>query len=73
MQHLMHQFKYKGNKDLGLAIGKNDGRQSLKNQADFMIDALIPLPFFQSKKKEEDITRQLFYVKEWQKVCRFLF
>ena len=27
MQHLMHQFKYKGNKELGLAIGQNDGRQ----------------------------------------------
>ena len=52
MQHLMHQFKYKGNKDLGKQLGylmANDLSQSnrFKN-----IEALIPLPLFAAKEKK---------------------
>jgi ComF family protein len=52
MQHLMHQFKYKGNKELGLQLGRLMGN-ALKSASRFSeIDALIPLPLFPSKEKK---------------------
>jgi ComF family protein len=50
MQHLMHQFKYKGNKDLGLQLGRIMGEQILKSGR-FPVDALIPLPLFPAKQR----------------------
>ncbi len=50
MQHLMHQFKYKKNKELGFQLGKIMG-ESLKNSGRFIVDALIPLPLFPAKEK----------------------
>ena len=47
----MHQLKYKGNKDLGLQLGRLMGN-ALKNAARFNeIDGLVPLPLFPSKEK----------------------
>jgi ComF family protein len=52
MQRLMHQFKYKGNKDLGLQLGTMMGN-SLKSSKRFKdIDALVPLPLFPSKERK---------------------
>jgi ComF family protein len=52
MQRLMHQFKYKGNKDLGLQFGRLMGI-SLRDSKRFdNVDALIPLPLFPSKEKK---------------------
>jgi ComF family protein len=50
MQHLMHQFKYKGNKELGLQFGRIMGDQ-LQRSNRFHADALIPLPLFPAKEK----------------------
>ncbi len=50
MQHLMHQFKYKGNKELGLQLGRLMGEQ-IKRSGRFEVDALIPLPLFPAKEK----------------------
>lgn len=51
MQHLMHQFKYKGNKALGLQLGRLMGT-ALKMSGRFHdIDALIPLPLFPKKER----------------------
>ena len=50
MQHLMHQFKYKGNKELGLQLGRIMGGQ-IKKSGRFEADALIPLPLFPAKEK----------------------
>ena len=51
MQRLMHQFKYKGNRDLGFQLGALMGR-SIKRSGRFPIDALIPLPLFRKKEKK---------------------
>ncbi|HNR15086.1 MAG TPA: phosphoribosyltransferase family protein [Chitinophagaceae bacterium] len=51
MQHLMHQFKYKGNKELGMQLGKIMGEQ-IKKSARFEADALVPLPLFAAKEKK---------------------
>ena len=50
MQHLMHQFKYKSNKELGLQLGRLMGEQLLKS-GNYNVDALIPLPLFPAKEK----------------------
>jgi ComF family protein len=50
MQHLMHQFKYKSNSDLGLQLGRIMGYQINKSNR-FTVDALIPLPLFPAKEK----------------------
>jgi ComF family protein len=50
MQHLMHQFKYRKNKELGLQLGKMMGQQ-LKRSRRFTTDALVPLPLFPAREK----------------------
>lgn len=50
MQHLMQQFKYKGNKDLGLQLGRIMGEQ-IQKSGRFEVNALIPLPLFPAKEK----------------------
>jgi ComF family protein len=50
MQQLMHQFKYKRNKELGLQLGRIMGEQ-IKRSGRFEADALIPLPLFPAKEK----------------------
>ena len=51
VQHLMHQLKYRGNKELGLQLGRLMGN-ALKKAGRFNeIDALVPLPLFPSKEK----------------------
>jgi ComF family protein len=50
MQHLMHQFKYKRNKELGAQLGKMMG-ESLKRSGRFSTDVIIPLPLFAAKEK----------------------
>jgi ComF family protein len=52
MQKLMHQFKYRENKDLGKQLGKLMGI-SLKNSGRFhTADVLVPLPLFANKEKK---------------------
>ena len=51
MQHLMHQFKYKGNKDLGKQLGYLMGNDLLQSDRFKNIEALIPLPLFAAKEK----------------------
>jgi len=50
MQRLMHQFKYKTNRELGMQLGRMMGEQ-LKRSGRFNADALIPLPLFPAKEK----------------------
>jgi ComF family protein len=52
MQHLMHQFKYKGNKELGLQLGRMMGNDLISSARFMNIDALVPLPLFPSKEKK---------------------
>lgn len=52
VQHLMHQLKYKGNKDLGLQLGRLMGVAFKSADRFNEIDALVPLPLFPSKEKK---------------------
>jgi ComF family protein len=51
MQYLMHQFKYKGDKDLGKQLGYFMGNDLSQADRFKRIDALIPLPLFAAKEK----------------------
>lgn len=50
LQQLMHQFKYRGNKELGFQLGSIMGEQ-LKRSGRFEVDAIVPLPLFPAKEK----------------------
>jgi len=50
IQHLVHQFKYKGNKDLGLQLGRLLGKYLVQSDR-FNAEALVPLPLFAVKEK----------------------
>jgi ComF family protein len=52
MQHLMHQFKYHGNKEMGLFMGQLMGEAFASSNRFSCLDALIPLPLFPSKEKK---------------------
>jgi ComF family protein len=49
IQHLMHQFKYKNNKEVGIYLGKLMGWTMATSNRFSFIDALIPLPLHKSK------------------------
>ena len=51
-QHLMHQFKYKSNKDLGLFLGRMMGNAIAVSNRFSLVDALVPLPLFPAKEKK---------------------
>lgn len=52
VQHLMHQLKYKGNKALGIYLGKLIGYSLASSDRFKNIDALVPLPLFPSKERK---------------------
>jgi ComF family protein len=52
LQHLLHQLKYKGNKDLGSYFGKQIGNALLQSNRFTDIEALIPLPLFASRERK---------------------
>src|SRR6266404_3972237 len=51
MQRLMHQLKYKGNRELGIQLGRLIGKDLQQTNRFNNIDALIPLPLFPAKEK----------------------
>lgn len=52
MQNLLHQFKYRGVKEIGLYFGKMMGECLRLSAAYNDVDALIPLPLFFKKEKK---------------------
>jgi ComF family protein len=51
MQRLMHQLKYKGNKELGKQLGRLVGYELRKTNRFNTVDFLVPLPLFPAKEK----------------------
>ncbi len=49
IQNCIHEFKYRGNKKLGLYLGKIMGQSMLNSNRFSNIDYLIPLPLFTAK------------------------
>ena len=51
-QNLIHDFKYKGNKEVGKYLGRMMGKSLLGSNRFDDIDLLIPLPLHEKKKKK---------------------
>jgi ComF family protein len=51
MQNLLHEFKYKGKKEIGYYFGRMMGKAIINSERFYDIDALVPLPLFASKEK----------------------
>lgn len=51
IQQLMHRFKYKGNRELGLFLGKLMGHALSGSNRFSHLDAVIPLPLFAAKER----------------------
>lgn len=51
MQRLMHELKYKGNRELGLHLGGIMGNDLKQAPRFCQINALVPLPLFPSKER----------------------
>jgi len=51
LQRLIHQLKYKGNKEVGWQLGKWLGLQLHKSNRFTNVQALVPLPLFPDKEK----------------------
>ncbi len=49
IQELVHQLKYKGNKEIGFYLGELIGKSLLNSNRFLHIDAIIPLPLFADK------------------------
>jgi ComF family protein len=51
LQQILHQFKYKGKKDIGIYLGRMLGETLYQSNRFTNLDALVPLPLFASKEK----------------------
>jgi len=59
VQHLIHQLKYKGNKDAGVFLGKQLG-ESLKDAPLFQgIDVIIPVPLHPRRERQRGYNQSL--------------
>jgi ComF family protein len=52
MQRLMHQLKYKGNKEAGLYMGRLMGQALSASNRFLYTDVLVPLPLHRSREKQ---------------------
>lgn len=52
VQHLIHQLKYKGKKEIGILLGEIYGKELLKSAFFQSIDVIIPVPLHPKKEKK---------------------
>ena len=59
VQHLIHQLKYKGNKEAGVFLGQQIG-ESIKNEPLFQgIDYIIPVPLHPKREKQRGYNQSM--------------
>ena len=52
MQQLLHDFKYRSNKELGYYLGELMGKDMQQSEWFATVDAIVPLPLFTAKEKQ---------------------
>lgn len=52
VQHLIHQLKYKGNKQIGIYLGELMGNHLLNSDRFKNVNAIIPLPLYPDKERK---------------------
>lgn len=61
VQQLIHRFKYKGFKEIGIEVGKHYGTE-LKNAAPFKnADIIVPVPLHKSKQRKRGYNQSEFF------------
>jgi ComF family protein len=59
LQHIVHELKYKGNKELGLFMGRKMGEVLLQTHRFQNIDAVVPLPLFAARERKRGYNQAL--------------
>lgn len=61
VQHLIHRFKYKGFKEIGVEVGKHYGTE-LKNFVPYnTVDVIVPVPLHRSKQRKRGYNQSEFF------------
>lgn len=63
VQHLIHQLKYKGHKEIGVFLGQIYGSQLMDTEIYKNIDLIIPIPLHQSKLKKRGFNQAECFAK----------
>jgi ComF family protein len=59
LQHLLHQFKYRGQQRLGFYLGQLMGSMFINNPRFQHVTALVPLPLFSEKERQRGYNQAL--------------
>lgn len=63
MQHLMHQFKYKGMQKTGDLLGNIAGEQLIKNHIFKTADLIIPVPLHKSRLRKRGYNQSMCFAR----------
>lgn len=61
IQHLMHEFKYNGNHQIGNLLGNIAGGQLIKNDIFSSVDLIVPVPLHKSRLRERGYNQSACY------------
>jgi ComF family protein len=61
VQHLIHQLKYRGQKNIGVAIGKFYGYDLRKSEYFNSVEMIIPVPLHPKKQKKRGYNQSEFF------------
>lgn len=61
VQHLIHQLKYNGKKEIGLAVGKLYGHELKQSGKYETVDTIIPVPLHDKKKKKRGYNQSEYF------------
>ena len=61
IQNLMHQFKYKGMREIGNLLGNIAGEQLIKNKLFNTIDLIIPVPLHKKRLRERGYNQSVCF------------
>lgn len=61
VQHLIHQLKYNGKKEIGLTVGKLYGLELKQSGKYESIDMIIPVPLHEKKKKKRGYNQSEYF------------
>ncbi len=61
VQNMIHQFKYKGDKKIGVYLGKMYGLELKKSDLFSKIDVIIPVPLHPKKEKKRGFNQSLIF------------
>jgi ComF family protein len=63
VQHLIHQLKYKGQKDIGVTLGKFYGYDLRKAETFRTVETIIPVPLHPKKQKKRGYNQSEFFAR----------